>query len=168
LEQTAVHSNRLGRVLSDASTRWRGLVQSEISALGLAYGEFRVLRVLGESGTCPMVKLAKEQLITQAGMTSIVDRLENRGLVERVRCETDRRVVNVRITHKGRSLLERALKLHAQLLERATRNLTKQEIGQFLTTLDKMLTSAHTEDCDESTRSNPKPTSSFSALSKRA
>jgi MarR family 2-MHQ and catechol resistance regulon transcriptional repressor len=149
LEQTRIDSNELSRVLCDTSTRWRKLVENRISALGLVYGEFRVLWVVGDSGTCSMVKLAKEQSITQAGMTSIVDRLENQKLIERIPCKTDRRVINIRITRKGRSLLERAFKLHQQLFEKATHDLTRQEIKQLVSTLNKMLASA---EIDESPR----------------
>ena len=148
-DQTKIDSNELGRVLSDTSMRWRKLVENKISALGLAYGEFRVLRVLGDSGTCSMVKLAREQMITQAGMTSIVDRLENQGLIERVRCKTDRRVINIGITRKGGRLLEAASRLNRELVERAVGNLTEQEIKQLVITLKKMLTSAESNQSQE-------------------
>ena len=79
MEQTEVLANayEFGCALSDRIRRWRRLTDKMISPLGLTLGEFRVLRVLSESGPTPMVDLAKEQMITQAAMTSMKIILKN-------------------------------------------------------------------------------------------
>lgn len=130
-----------GLALSDRIRRWRQLSEKCTTRLGLTLGEFRVLRVLSESGPSPMVNLAKEQMITGAGMTSIVDHLEELGLVDRVRSESDRRVVSVAISPKGEDAVRQGLALYKRLIEKATQHVTEQERRNLLTTLDNMIAS---------------------------
>jgi len=130
-----------GMALSDRIRRWRQLTEKCTTPLGLTLGEFRVLRVLSESGPSPMVNLAKEQLITGAGMTGIIDHLGELGLVERVRSKSDRRVVSVAISRKGEDTVKQGLALYRKLIERATRNTTEQERRTLLAILDNMIAS---------------------------
>jgi DNA-binding MarR family transcriptional regulator len=88
-----------------------------------------------------MVNLAKEQMITGAGMTSIVDHLEELGLVDRVRSESDRRVVSVAISPKGEDAVKQGLALYKRLIEKATQHVTEQDRRNLLTTLDNMIAS---------------------------
>jgi DNA-binding MarR family transcriptional regulator len=89
-----------------------------------------------------MVDLAKEQMITQAAMSSIVDHLEELKLIQRMKNEFDRRVVKVAITPKGQEEVKKGLRLYRKFIEKATRNLTSNERRGLLTTLDHMLESA--------------------------
>ena len=145
LTRARMDPNVFGRALSDKIRKWRKLIEKDVSPPGLTLAEFRVLVVLSESGPSPMVDLAKEQMITQAAMTSIVDHLENDGLVKRVRSNTDRRIVNVDITRKGREVLTKGTKLYNNFIENATRNLTNEEIQNLLTTFDKLLDAAQND-----------------------
>jgi DNA-binding MarR family transcriptional regulator len=64
-----------------------------------------VLGVLDEEGPLPMRALAEALDVSQASATGIVDRMEQRGLVERRRGDADRRVIRVAQTAAGRELL---------------------------------------------------------------
>ena len=128
-----------GMALSDRMRRWRQLSEKCTTPLGLTLGEFRVLRVLSDSGPSPMIDLAKEQLITGAGMTSIVDHLGELGLVEREKNESDRRVVKVAISRKGEAVVKQGLELYRRLIEKATRHITEQEKRNLLATFDSMI-----------------------------
>jgi DNA-binding MarR family transcriptional regulator len=65
-----------------------------------------VLFILEGDGPLPMSGLADAMDVSQASATGIVDRMEQRGLVERVRDVEDRRVVRVTITDEARRLIE--------------------------------------------------------------
>ena len=134
--------NVFGRALSDKIRRWRKLIEKDVSPPGLTLAEFRVLVVLTESGPSPMVDLANEQMITQAAMTSIADHLENDGLVKRMRSNTDRRIVNVTITRKGKEVLTKGTRLYTNFIQKATRNLTDEEVQSLLAIFDKLLAAA--------------------------
>ena len=141
MRQVSVTKFDIGRALSDAFRRWNKLVESNLSQLELSLAEFRVLRVL-ESGPRLMVTLAMEQSMTAPGMTMVVDKLEDAGLVRRIRSDEDRRAINVAITGKGGEKLKRALKLHDKFIERAISGMSTQEIDSFIATLNRVLTAA--------------------------
>ena len=142
MRQTVVSKFDVGRALSDGFRRWNKLAESNLSEIGLSLAEFRVLRVLFETGPRLMVTLAMEQGMTAPGMTMVVDKLEEAGLVRRVRSDADRRAINVAITGKGGEKLKRAMKLHDRFVERAIDGMSSQEIESFITTLNRVLGAA--------------------------
>jgi DNA-binding MarR family transcriptional regulator len=89
-----------------------------------------------------MVTLAMEQGMTAPGMTLVIDKLEEAGLVRRIRSDADRRAINVVITGRGGEKLKRALKLHDALVERAIRGVSIQEVSSFLAVLNRILNAA--------------------------
>jgi DNA-binding MarR family transcriptional regulator len=73
----------------------------------LTLHQYNVLRILrGSHPTAlPSGEIANRMVARDPDITRLVDRLEKRGLVTRVRGRTDRRVVEVGITDKGQKLL---------------------------------------------------------------
>ena len=142
MRQTAISKFDVGRALSDGFRRWNKLAERSLSPLGLTLAEFRTLRVLFETGARLMVTLAMEQGMTAPGMTMVVDKLEEAGLVRRVRSDADRRAINVAITGKGGEKLKRALKVHDKFVDRAINGMSMQEIDSFITTLNRILGAA--------------------------
>ena len=65
----------------------------------------QVLLLLDGEGPHAMQALAEALDVSQASATGIVDRMEQRGLVSRLRDEGDRRVIRVALTDSGRQLL---------------------------------------------------------------
>lgn len=59
-------------------------------------------------GTMQMNQFAEETTLTKSGATRFVDRLERAGLVSREACPTDRRVLYLGLTDKGRELQQTA------------------------------------------------------------
>lgn len=79
----------------------------ELKAYDLTAAQYNTLRILrgagGEALTCGDIG---ERLVTPGpDVTRLLDRLEGRGLVARLRDETDRRIVRARITDQGVALL---------------------------------------------------------------
>ncbi|HUK49851.1 MAG TPA: MarR family transcriptional regulator [Terriglobales bacterium] len=142
MRQTVISKFDIGRAISDGFRRWNKLVENNLSETGLSLAEFRVLRVLFETGTRLMVTLATEQGMTAPGMTMVVDKLEDAGLVRRIRSDADRRAINVAITGKGGEKYKRAKKIHDKFIERATNGMSTQEIDNFITALNRILGSA--------------------------
>lgn len=66
--------------------------------------QWRVLRALWEADCLSMVDLAAATVLPSPSLVGIVDRLEKRGLVNRIRSETDRRLVYLVATDQGRAL----------------------------------------------------------------
>lgn len=69
------------------------------------YNVLRILRGAGEGGLTAS-DIGERMITRDPDVTRLVDRLEKRGLVERWRCEADRRVVWTRISPEGREAID--------------------------------------------------------------
>jgi len=63
-----------------------------------------VLRSLASNGPISSAQLSRELYVTPSNITGIIDRLEKKGLVQRVRKEGDRRVALIMLTQAGEQL----------------------------------------------------------------
>src|SRR5512132_1890385 len=68
------------------------------------YNVLRILRGAGEKGL-PTLDIAERMIETAPGITRLIDRLEERNLVTRQRCKTDRRQIFCLIAPAGLELL---------------------------------------------------------------
>src|SRR5438093_10446087 len=69
---------------------------------GLTPSQYNVLRILrGEGKPLPILEIASRTITVVPGITGLIDRLEQAGFVNRLRCEKDRRVIYVALTDKG-------------------------------------------------------------------
>jgi DNA-binding MarR family transcriptional regulator len=66
------------------------------------------LLALNDHGPLPPSQIARYILVKSSTVTGIVDRLEQKGLVQRVRNSRDRRVINIELTDGGRALAQNA------------------------------------------------------------
>ena len=73
---------------------------------GLTPSQLSVLRLLSESGEISAGKVAEATQLKHATITSLVDKLEARGLISRRRCDEDRRRVWLRILPAGEDALQ--------------------------------------------------------------
>jgi len=92
---------------------------AHLATFGMAGAEFEVCLRLARSpeGLLRMTDLAAQTTLTTSGVTRVVDRLVERGLVTRQSCSTDRRTTYAVITSAGRDLLGQVLPGHLELTE---------------------------------------------------
>jgi DNA-binding MarR family transcriptional regulator len=98
----------------------------------LSLVHLHVLTVLDIEGPVPMRALAESLDVSQASATGIVDRMEQRGLVERSRNDEDRRVVRVALTVAGRQMVEGVAAERRERLGRILEDLSDDELEGFL------------------------------------
>ncbi len=79
-----------------------------IKEAGLTSPQLLLLKGIDELGQISMRQLADHTNMSQATATTIMDRLESRQLVQRIRSETDKRKVHATLTDAGRALLAQA------------------------------------------------------------
>jgi MarR family 2-MHQ and catechol resistance regulon transcriptional repressor len=79
---------------------------------GLTMSQFGALEALYHLGPLNQNKLGKKLLKTSGNITMVVDNLEKRALVKRVRSPEDRRSVSVTLTKDGRKLIESIFPRH--------------------------------------------------------
>jgi MarR family transcriptional regulator, organic hydroperoxide resistance regulator len=101
LAELGVAFRHVFRTLSRLRGRDTHLGGSELS-----HAQFELLIELDERGELPAGELAAAARLTPATVTQMLDHLAACGHVERVRSETDRRVVVTRLTEQGRSKID--------------------------------------------------------------
>ncbi len=101
--------------------------------------QFNILRILRGSFPQPLSTLQiRERMLDKMSDTSrIVDRLILKGLVKKVVCKNDRRLVDVMITDKGKKLLER-LDTRQDEIDGVLGNLSEKEANMLSDLLDKI------------------------------
>ena len=93
-------------------------------------------------GGLRMNELAERILYSKSGFTRVVDRLEEAGLVQRVRPENDRRSILVVLTEQGRTTMEQARRHHRHAIDQHfSRHLSQTDIKTLTRALEKL--SAH-------------------------
>lgn len=90
------------RYLVELLSMQRERFMTTAATLGLTPAHAGALRLLGQLDACPMRLLAEGLRCDASNVTAIVDRLEERGLVERRSDGRDRRVKLVIVTEAGR------------------------------------------------------------------
>ncbi|WP_395361400.1 MarR family winged helix-turn-helix transcriptional regulator [Streptomyces sp. YH02] len=117
---------RLARVV-DKSAR------AAAAAHGVEHGEFDVLTTLQRSGppyTLTAGALLKASMVTSGAITNRIDKMEAKGLVERVRDGDDRRTIKIRLTEHGHEVTRAAFADHlanyAQLLADVDRDVVEE------------------------------------------
>ena len=73
---------------------------------GLTGPQSVILRNLLDNGAISSADLSRIAYVTPSNITGIIDRLQNKGLVERIRVKDDRRVALITLTQSGRELSE--------------------------------------------------------------
>jgi MarR family 2-MHQ and catechol resistance regulon transcriptional repressor len=126
-------------VLWKAARAVGSYAQKSITDLGIGASDFTVLEALLHKGPLPVNEIGKKVLLTSGSMTVAVDRLEQKGLVERRAHGTDRRARMVHLTKEGKKLITRAYAQHADDLERlASASLTVTERATLIRLLKKI------------------------------
>ncbi len=85
---------------------------ADIRALGLTPPQFDVIATLGNTPGMTATELGEKTLITKGTLTGVVDRLAERGWVERTAHDSDRRCQIVRLTPAGEKLFARVFPKH--------------------------------------------------------
>jgi DNA-binding MarR family transcriptional regulator len=99
------------------ASRRRCAIARRIHHSGISLGHLQILWILQEHGPLPVSRLAEWLGIGVPNATGLLDRMEQRGLVERMRDAEDRRVVLARMTDAGRAAVAEHDGWHLDLVE---------------------------------------------------
>lgn len=117
-------------------------------AWGLTIPQIVALQSVKDLGEVTSGKLAKHMSLSLSTTTTILDRLETRGFIERYRNIKDRRVVHGRLTPEGRKVLRKVpTPLQEQFIERFSQ-LSGAEQTRIVSTLEEVAEMMGAEDLD--------------------
>ena len=115
---------------------------------GLTIPQVMVLNSIDLLGDVTVKRISDEVSLSQATVTTILNRLEDRGLLERVRNPDDKRIVNARLTPAGKTALQASPPLlHESFIQRFER-LSKREKSEILSSLQTVARMMDAEDID--------------------
>lgn len=100
--------------------------------------EFAVLELLYHKGRQPIQKIGQKILLSSGSMTYVVDKLEKKGLIERVYCTEDKRITYMSITAAGKELIEEIFPSHEKKLNELMSALSKSEQDMAIELLRKL------------------------------
>ena len=109
-----------------------------IAAHDLGFSDFTILEALLHKGPMLVNEIGRRIELTSGSVTTAVDRLEARGLVQRSADADDRRAKQVALTRGGRSLITRIFDRHRTVLEVAADSLTRTEREKLIALLKKL------------------------------
>jgi MarR family transcriptional regulator, 2-MHQ and catechol-resistance regulon repressor len=100
-----------------------------IRQLGLTCPQFDVIATLGNTPGLTMGQIAEKTLVTKGTLTGIVDRLEKKGLVQRIVPPENRRCFVIVLTPAGEQVFNTAFPIHIQTLKRQFGSMSASELA---------------------------------------
>ncbi|NLQ16615.1 MarR family transcriptional regulator [Marinomonas sp. M1K-6] len=141
LHDVLVHLRRIIRATDLQSKR-------VVKACGLTIPQIMVLRSIETLGDVTVRKISDSVSLSQATVTTILNRLEDRKYVERVRGQKDKRVVNARLTEHGLEVLKTAPPLLHEKFIGEFESLEGWEQTQVLASLQRIAMMMDAENLD--------------------
>lgn len=110
----------------------------QLEAQQFSKPEMVAIDVLGRAGACRMGFIAEQLNVGQSAITPLVDRLEEKKLVHRVRSEADRRVWLVELSDEGQKVFEKAKESYLKFSEQMLVALNDEERDTLIGLMDRI------------------------------
>jgi MarR family transcriptional regulator, organic hydroperoxide resistance regulator len=128
---------------------------THLGAGELSHAQFELLIELHERGALPAGELAAAARLTPATVTQMLDHLAEEGHVERVRSQTDRRVVVSRLTRKGVRRIEAKRAAWQGRWQHALRGLDATELRAATRVLERLAAMVEDEPAAQAREARP-------------
>lgn len=115
---------------------------------GLTAPQLWALKTLARSGPLTTGELAQALLVHQSSTSLLIQRLERRGLVRRVRQKDDRRFVRVELTERGASLAAGAPAAAQGRLLHGLENMPERQVRRIRRAIDELVAVMEAEDVE--------------------
>ena len=113
-------------------------VETDVAHYDLTATEFGIIEALYNKGPMLLGEIQRKMLVTSGGITYLVDRLVEKGLVKREQCEDDRRARYAVLTASGTALIRKSFPTHAARIEQLMSGLTSAEQREATALLRKL------------------------------
>ena len=135
-------SNSVGRLMTLVKATLMEALDRELAPLDITAAQFVVLVKLAGGETASPSALCKGASYDPGAMTRMLDRLERKKLVRRVRSPEDRRKITIELTAEGRAVYPQLINGAVRVLNHSLRGFTRAEVRQLEDFLHRMLASA--------------------------
>ena len=148
-DQALPSTDAFGHLLGAHASLTRELSATLVASHGLTINDYGCLLLLSRSGEEGMrrIDLANELQLSPSGITRLLDRLEDQGLVGKGECKEDARVSYAILTDAGEAKIKEAWPQHVEAVERRVgAALSQEEIKTLAELLGRL--SESEESCD--------------------
>jgi homoprotocatechuate degradation regulator HpaR len=121
-----------------ARERVMGPIRAMLSDVDITEQQWRVLRVLQESGPLEPTRISEQACLLLPSLTRILQKLDEKGMVRRKQDKTDRRRQIVQITKKGAALIEANLDHSLALLDQVRAQMGPERYDALLDLLNDL------------------------------
>ncbi len=129
----------LSKIIVEFYERLSSWEDSVVRDSGLSTAQAHTIEIVGHAGPIKMKDLAQKIGVTTGTLTVAVDRLEEKQLLVRQSCKTDRRAYLIELTESGEAYFKQHHNFHIKMTQEIVADLTDEEQQIFGTILEKML-----------------------------
>ena len=109
-----------------------------IKGMGLTTTQFDIIATLGNQPPMTCKELGEKTLISKGTMTGVLERLEVKGLIEKLMNDDDGRSYKIGLSKAGDKLFKKVFPEHIEYLGKAFGKLSKKELEQAVTVLKEV------------------------------
>jgi DNA-binding MarR family transcriptional regulator len=95
------------RLLAECMQGFERFAREYVRRHGLTHAQFDIIATLGNTNGMSYKELGDKTLITKGTLTGVIERLEQKGCVERCRSTDDKRSFSVRLTPEGEAVFDK-------------------------------------------------------------
>lgn len=132
----------LGILLGRSNSLKDRLLDQHLESDGVTAAQFKVLVIMAQWDVDTPAELCRHLSLDSGSMTRMLDRLEQKKLLQRRRCEADRRQIRLALTPEGKRLADRLPHIGADALNQLVGALEPSEVAELERILMKILVAA--------------------------
>jgi MarR family transcriptional regulator, multiple antibiotic resistance protein MarR len=135
-------SHAIGAFIGRARRTIVEAIDQELAPLEISHAQWIVVMLVGDGAAATAGELCKILVYDPGAMTRLLDRLEKKGVLRRVRAKADRRTVRLELTAAGRRLYPRIVAALVEVFNRLLRGFSKSEVRRLEVLLKRMVANA--------------------------
>lgn len=132
----------VGFLISQVRARLIAAIDAEMADLDITWAQWSTLMRVATGQASTAADLCRGMGCDTGSMTRMLDRLEEKGLIRRVRSSEDRRMVQIELTDAGRELYPRLPPLTVRVMNRHLKGFSREELDALKGYLRRMLANA--------------------------
>ncbi len=125
-------------LLNAVSASFKRIIGMQMDPTSLKPIEIKMLNLLNTNGGMQINAIAEELSVTGPWITGIVKAMQQKGYVQKVRNESDKRRLNVTITPSGKKILLRSMDTYLKAVDGLLDKLSTEDIEEFKRLLSKI------------------------------
>ena len=107
-----------------------------LEELGITYPQYLVLMVLWEQDHLTVGQIGEKVYLDSGTLTPLLKRLEQKGIVTRIRCSNDERIVRISLTEEGLKMRNKACLIPKEMLHKL--NISQEELDVLKQIINKI------------------------------